>query len=218
MLRVNPLVGFGGRRRSASAFPVVEARSFNNKSVAGTTHAITMPAGVQVGDLLLVAFNFGASGTISISSGTGWSIFDQDIVGTNTHAILTKVADGSDALTVGSSVSNTSSHSVLRISGAGTVTGSGVGQASSSSPNPPNHAPVAGSKKYLWVATTGCDSLRSISAAPTDFTNLNTAGSPVDAVSATAERQLEAASLDPGVFTVSGISDWYSRTLAIAPA
>lgn len=218
MLQVNQLVGFG-KQAFTSSFPIVQSRSFGNRSTSGTSHLISnMPSGVQPGDLLLVVFSLGAAGTVSISAGTGWSIFDQDIVGSATQAIVTKAASGSDSLTLGTSVSNTSSYVVLRISGAGTMTGASVGVINTSTPNPPNHAPAGGSKKYLWIATTSCDSLRTVTGAPSNgFTNLTTQGS-VDAVSATAERQLEAASLDPNAFTVSGISDWLSRTIAIAPA
>src|SRR5688572_2922108 len=85
-------------------FPVVESRSSGRDASATTTHPITMPSSVQVGDFLLVLFAIGGASTASVSSGTGWTLFDHDAFGA-TSAVFWKIADGSDALTIGTTTS-----------------------------------------------------------------------------------------------------------------
>lgn len=206
----------------AGAFPVVEARSSGRDASAVTTHPITMPSGIQVGDLILVHFaNGGSSGaqTVSVASGTGWSIMDQDVFDTSgVSAVFHKIADGSDALSIGTTVSARCGYVVLRISGAGTVTGAGAAS-TSASPNPPSHSPVGGSKKYLWVASVYSRGPANYTADPTNYDPLTQSGNVGSTPNVgTSERQLEAASEDPGAFTTGGLDTYYVRTLAIAPA
>jgi len=211
--------GFYPIGQTPTVFPTVQTRQTGQDASAVSTHPITIPTGVQPGDLILVAFVINGTATVSIASGTNWSIFDQDVSGSATHAILHKVADGSDALSIGTTISGRGAYAALRISGAaGTVSGDGVGATFTTSPNPPNHAPAGGSKKYLWVATTSVGSPRNISAAPSNYVNLQSSGNVASTPNvATAERTLQAASEDPGAFTTQQDS-YYSRTLAIAPA
>lgn len=89
----------------------VRTRSIGaNNAATTTTHTISMPAGVQVGDRVLVCFsNDVARATVSTSS-TGWSQLGQQQQGTTTNhksTIFTKVATGSDTLVVTASDSGT---------------------------------------------------------------------------------------------------------------
>src|SRR5918999_380204 len=72
-----------------------------------TSHVVSLPAGIEVGDRLIVGFtNDTATATVSLSAAmqtAGWSILGTQAQGTTTNhrlTILTKIATGGDTLTV----------------------------------------------------------------------------------------------------------------------
>jgi PKD repeat protein len=98
---------------------------------------------------------------------------------------------------------------------AATVTGS------SQNPNPPNLAPSWGAGDTLWFAACGYDQgQRTVTAYPANYTNgqndrsNNNQGCGVG----TAIRQLNAASENPGTFTLSAAEQWIAATVAIQSA
>lgn len=204
---------------SSNSFPVVEARATGDSALSTTSHAITLPAGVQPGEMLVVAFSCDDNHTISIGAGTGWTMLSSinNSVGTPCAAIFWKIADGSDSLTVATDTADLSTHVSFRISGAAALTGTGLDGGTSINSNPPPHTPPNGSKKYLWIVTRHGDSTAVATAAPAGYSNLTTvAVTSTFASTSTAERQLEAASEDPGPFT-SVNEQWICFTLAVEP-
>ncbi len=200
-------------------FPKVEARSSGNNATNTTSHTITMPSGITVGELLLIVFSTDGIPTVSIGSG-GWTKLSQTPDSTNvtTQAIFYKIAAGSDTATVTTSASEQSSHIVFRISSAGNPTGTGVGGNSTNS-NPASHNPLA-QERYLWISTRGGDASAGVGVVPTlspaNFANLTTvnAGSTSGATTATSERMGYLTILDPGTFT-SATEQWVSYNIAI---
>src|SRR5690606_36955639 len=91
---------------------------------------------------------------------------------------------------------------------------------SSTNSDPPNLS-LGASQDALWIATRAGDSTVVATAAPTNFSNLQTqaGGGTSGASSNSAERSFTGSSLDPGTFT-SGSEQWVCSTLAIwaAPA
>ena len=199
------------------AFPIVEARASGRDSENVTSHPITLPSGIVAGDLLLVVFSVDASEEPTTTS-EGWVRLAYQAYSTSvTGAIFYKVATGSDTLSI-TTTTEEASHIAFRISGAGTPTCS-VATGSSIYSNPPNHTNPGGAQDVLWIATRSGDAQVVATVAPTNFGNLQTlaAATSGGASSNTAERLLNAASLDPAVFN-SALEQWVSYTIAVPPA
>jgi len=206
---------------AAGAFPVVEATS--NTSIQNTdvtTHPITMPSGVTVGDGLVVFFGFDGVVTASISSGSGWTINSQDPGTSGGGALVWKVADGTDALTMGTSGAEQSAAVVYRISNFGSLSAS-IAENLGTNDTPPTHNPGV-SDDYLWlVALIGQGGSSVPTAAPSGYTNFISAastGSGTGSGIGAAQRNLTASSESPGAFTApdTGASRT-AFTVSIAP-
>lgn len=201
------------------AFPVVAARiTGRTNNTNTTTHAITLPAGVVAGNLLVVVFSTDGNPTVTAQQ-AGWTLLSQASNGTVvTGAVFWKVATGSDALTLTTSAAEASSHASFRITGGDAPTGTSA-VATSTNTNPPSHTPPNGTRDYLWIVTRAADSTNVATAAPTNYTNLQTqaAQGTNGASTNTAERSLNAAGTDPGTFTSGTSIAWQSWTLAIPP-
>jgi len=204
--------------------PRVRARTNARTTTANTTsHAITLPSSIVAGELLLVHFAVDGNPTVSINtgvSGNNWTILGQasnsNVV---TGAIIYKVAEGSDVLTLTTSASEQSSHTCYAITGAsGVVTGTSSNGSSTNS-DPPSHSPAAGSKHYLWIATRAGDSTTVATVAPANFVQLQTqaAAGTNGASSNAAEYYRELSVLDPSTFT-SGNEQWACWNVAVEPA
>lgn len=204
------------------AFPLVQARASGRTSGNVTSHPITLPAGIVATELLIVLFSVDGTPTTSVQSGVDWTILGQisDGFSNVAAAVCYKTATGSDSLTLGTSASEQSSHISLRISDGGTPTASSSsgGFSGSSNSNPPSHTPPGGAKDYLWIATRSGDSTTVATAAPANYSNLQTlaAATTQGASSNTAERSLNAAVEDPGTFT-SASQKWVCWTIAVPP-
>ncbi|MDA3624265.1 hypothetical protein OU415_02385 [Saccharopolyspora sp. WRP15-2] len=201
------------------AAPTVAARSTGRTTTTNTTsHAITMPSGIVVGNLLLVVFSSDGSPTCTASA--GWTKLGQASNGTAvTGAVFWKYAVGGDTCTVTTSASEQSSHVVLRITGTtGTPTGTAA-NASGTNSNPPSHSALV-LADHLWVATRSGDSTTVATAAPASYATLQSiaAAGTGGASTNTAERTVTASlTEDPGTFT-SATAPWVSWTLAVPPA
>lgn len=209
------------------AFPQVATFAQSDSGITSvTSHSCTMPSGINAGDLLIAIIAVDQERTVGIdtgASGSNWTIRQQGSPTSPnnliTGAIITKVAEGSDALTVTSSVSDIVNVYVIRVTGAGAVyVSSPYGSAAVADADPPNLAPGVGAKDFLWLAAVAFDAQTVATAAPTNFTNLLTnAGDASGACSISwARRELNAASLDPGAFT-SAAQEYVAFTIAVEP-
>lgn len=201
----------------STAYPTIQAPANSTQTADTTSHPITLPTGVTVGDLLVVMFGFDGVPTVSIGSGSGWTIEDQTALTAQGGAVIWKIADGTDALTLTTSASERSAALTYRISGAvdlelAVATGSA---------DPPNLAPSGGSDDYLWLVFYTTQDNATATAAPanyTNFTTVNSTGSNNGSSVAVARRNLTASSEDPGAFTSPGTSGGrIAYTIAIFP-
>lgn len=204
---------------TTTGFPAVQERAWGRNTSNSTSHTITMPSGIEVGDLLLIIFSSDGNPTASISSGN-WTKISQDSNTTEvTQAVFWKTAEGSDTATVTTTASEQSSHVVFRIDNASTPTLTFANGAAGTI-DPPTHTP-AGSDKYLWLTGMSMDDGGpNISAAPTNYTSLliqpeNAGTSSVKM--AVSERVLEASSENPGTYTTSAAENWVASTIAVPP-
>lgn len=130
-------------------YPVVKTKAFGRTSGDTTSHVITLPSGVAVGDGLLVIFAIDDNPTLTITA--GWTAL-RDEAGTSSAvhgAVFWKIASGSDDLTVTSSSAQNSTHVSLRIAGASQ---SPVVYAATASDSDPPSATIVNPGKYLFVA------------------------------------------------------------------
>ena len=195
-----------------------------------TAHAVTMPSSVSAGDLLLMLVT--SDGSANQTTPSGWTaLFLNQRSGTAvTFSAFTKVATGTEGGTtvnVATSATEQAAAQVYRITSwygnlSGVVT-SASATGTNASPNPASLTPSWGAGNTLWIATHAADhnSTRSTTAYPANYTNglhtqSNTGSSAVHVSSA--RRAQNAATEDPGTFTMSASDDWVARTIAVRAA
>ena len=219
---------------ACNGFPTFKDRLVQEFSTAATAHAVTMPAAVDSGDLLLTLFtnDIAAAGTTTTTP-SGWSV-----VGTAGNSgnqvratIYAKVAAGTeDGTTVDfvTSVGEEASSQVYRIPAgewSGTLAGVEASTASTASTNAPDAAVLDpagwGTENTLWIAYVGSSSHASVTTYPTTFSggahNLSNTGTG-GASTSSAWLESAVASVNPGTFTMGNTTDSVAFTIAIRPA
>jgi len=199
------------------SFPTVAAVN-GGYDGTGTSHTVNLPSGIASGDLLLVFFNSESNPTITFPD--GWYNLFQASYSTNvTFGAWYRIADGTEGstITVTTSTSQSTDHTSYRITSySGTPTVGTAVTGIGTTPNPPSLTPSWGAKDILWFAAVGYWGSFNISAYPTNYTNGRKDG--LNLCLGTARRELNAASEDPGTFTLTGSALWVANTVAIAPA
>ena len=202
------------------AAPVVQSRASSQTGTASLNHSVAYPTGIASGDLLICIFNSHTGANFPV----GWTVLAEiinfnDVM--NIAYVATKVAEGTESgsFTVTTNASKKAVHFCYRISGAGTPTLTSGSHNATTNPDPPNHDPGAGSKDYVWLATSCRNNTSSHSAYPTNYTNgQNQLASGTGGVGASvAERTLTASSENPGTFTVGSLTYGVVLTLSIPP-
>lgn len=211
------------------ASPGVDGTAETAVTTAGTSHAITLPAGIVAADLVLLIMDIGST-SATLTALTGWTSLLDEAVANGLKIVWYTGAGVPGNPTFTSSAATRSATIAYRISGADksitpqigtTATGTSV------NPNPPLVTPTGGSKDYLWIAMFGRDGEQAdddtwVTAAPTGFTNLlqkacGIVGTNLGGMVAGAQLQSTAASVDPATFTaVTG--GWRAQTIAVHPA
>lgn len=221
-------IEFGGYVDTASIYeyPTV-ADTASSGADETTSHTIDLPSNIAAGDLLLLSFGGFEDNPIArtLTLPDGWTTLvnrtgDHIIVG-----VAYKIADGGEGSSVTATTSRTmsSAHQTFRITGY-----QGVPAASSSSSemyntNPdPTSLTTTWSNKTLWVAGFGggAGADISLSSYPSDYS----AGSSVENKNgalnewswvASCMREYKVYTEDPGVYTMSGNTRWFSWTVGI---
>lgn len=215
------------------AFPTVQTRSGTTGSANATTLTAALPASIARGDLLIAVFSRDGTGAMTWGTGlAGWHVLlDANDTGTAACKLIVayRIADGSESgdLSV-VSPSEAWCARTWRISGVDpntppAVATAGDGGTGSTNPNPPSLNPADwGTEDTLWIAASAGDGNVAYTAGPasygqTDF-RLATNGTTGDRCAlGCAERELNAASEDPGTFTRAS-EDWIAATIGIRPA
>jgi len=210
------------------AFPSVAAYAQADSGISAvSSFACTMPSGISAGDRLIAIIGVDQARTVSIdtgASGSNWTIQQQaspanpdNLV---TGAIITKIAEGSDALTITVDTADIINSFVLRVTSAGNVYVSTPATAGFvANADPPSLNPGTGTQDFLWIVAVVHDAQVVATAAPTNFSGLvtDTANSSGGCSISWATQNLAAASLDPGAFT-SAAEQHVAYTIAVAPA
>lgn len=205
---------------------------------AGASHIETALPPANRGDLYLsiVAFS-SASGAIGVQAPSGWSIQATAVQGSTNLLVVVyaRKATGSDTevnFATSQSDALAISHTYVIASWSnrdlGAVDGDGVESSSATgtsvSPDPPSLAPSWGSRTTLWFSvaaradTTAVDDVSASPALYVDNELSTDTGTGPGLGLVTSWRQVEAASENPGAYTLAGSEDWAALTLAIEPA
>ncbi|HNR55182.1 MAG TPA: hypothetical protein PKJ19_08455, partial [Flavobacteriales bacterium] len=209
---------------SGNGYPSVASSTSSAKtSASGTTHTVSLPTGIQNGDLLLV-FWVDANTASTVSLPGGWTGL-YDMVGTaNQRRVAAyRVADGSEGSTVNftTSAAERSAHTAYRIA-KGSYTGVPTAGTTisniSTTIDPPSNTSGFGNVPTLWIAAAHISGIAS-STAPASYGDLlegYTGSTGTDhARMATSLRELQAASEDPGTIALGSSQTWGANTVAI---
>jgi hypothetical protein len=199
------------------AYPIVSDKISSIQS-SSTSHLVALPAGIQVGDLLIVFF--GVANNPSITWPGGWTALANGTTSDDIGETRYRVANGSEGsgITLTTDTAQTSSHYSWRITNyQGVPEGAAATGGLTSTIDPPNLAPSWGNKPCLWIAhalaRTG-----TYSGYPTGYSDNQNANESTVPDIARASKFATASSDDPGVFTVSGSIRWVGITIAVRGA
>ncbi len=214
-------------------FPVVVNTAETAVSTAGTSHAITLPASLVAGNLIVILTNIGS--TSSFNSLGGWTELVDDGVAAG-MTIWYRRSDGTEGATVTFTSSGTtrSASIAYQIQGAAdpatrTPELSTVATGTSISPQSTIVTPTGGAKDYLWISVAGmageeADDDTWVNTPPTNFLpnpplqkSCGTAGTNLGGLIMAASFASNATSQTPGSFNVDVSAAWRAYTIAIHP-
>lgn len=205
-------------------FPTVVTTS-SGAGGSSTSQAVLLPTGIVSGDRCIICLGArDASGVFT------WPADWTEIPGGEGVNGLTlgngyRDCDGSEGTTITVTLAGASkaAWTAYRISGhdPGTAPQQGTfATGSSATPNPPNVTAAWGSDDNLFLAVFAGSHIGDSIVAPTNYTNLLHADSSSTNVISTssAQRQLTAASDDPGTFTGFTSNPWVAQNIVVRPA
>ena len=193
----------------ALALSVVATNTSTQAS--GTSHTVALPSGIEDGQLVLVFFAHGTTGSPTVTWPAGWTRF---ITLTGWQAAY-RFVDGTEgaSITVTTNTAQVSAHCTILIAGAArTAPEATTATGTSATPNPPSHSPVGGLQTYLWVAAGGANEPI---AGPSGYENYLSAGTDTACIAAT--RIIATATENPGLFTAND-SGWVIATISVLAA
>lgn len=214
----------------ACVFPDHVDSTSGSESAPATSHTVGLPGSITAGQRL-VAIIAGQGATQSFSWPGGWTEIKDSVSNLSCIAVAYRDCDGTEgaSITVTSNLSRSCAWDVIRTTNHDPAyapeVSTGAGFSLSTSADPDSLSPSWGSDKSLWVAVSannGAAGARTVSAYPSNYSigQTNVLGTDVGTEDneiglGVALRQLEAASEDPGAFTLSGTGSGLVLTIAI---
>ncbi len=209
------------------AVPTNAATASSSSTSQAINHAITLPAGIVAGHLLVVFFSTpgtGLTNSVSIDtaiSGKGWVKALENIGGSVDPGleVFWKIAEGGDVLSLvvnGTSPGLRSTHRSFRITGhGGTVVAASVA-GNSANADPPNAAQSGSAQDTLCLTAVALPSNAVATVAPAGYANLLTLAPGLSNTGlSTADKGATVISSDnPGTFT-SASARWNAATVLI---
>lgn len=204
------------------AFPTVASVTASTEASNSTTSTVTLPGTFSVGDLFigLVAADSGAG---AMTWPAGWTEI-LDAAGTGFQfSVGYRIAQAGDTAPGVTHTTERSNHLLICVTGwhgttAPEITTMATG--SSVNPNSGSLTPSWGAADTLWITAAANDD--SLAPTYTGFpyaSNNNQNGTTASAARvAMATSETNAASVDPGNFTLSGVEDWGAVTIAVRPS
>lgn len=204
------------------AFPVDAGRAPTNSTVSGLTHAVNLPGSIAAGDVLVGVVRCPAGTTITWPA--GWEELQQSAADASDddQSIAIRVADGTEGatITVTLGTARILVGIVWRITGGVGVSLSAIAVGSATQPDSPNFAALTTARDVLWLSLGGCDDSETLTSGPTSYANATLQGSTATGAAGCtvfgASRALNAASENPGAWTLGSTSIWMTWTVAIS--
>jgi len=213
MLHVNQLIGFG-----AGDDPIaIKGTQTTQASGSVTSFVVDLPAGVTAGETLIVAI--GNTSDRAHEWPVGWTELADDFNGADTSSSIGwKYADGTETtVTVGITGGSECTAVAVRISGRPNATPalSSLATGSSSSPNSGSVASANG--LYLAVANGRLDALGTptINSVPSTYATVASRIYGNQCYTAVASLFSQAATDDPGAWSLSVSHKWMARTIGL---
>ncbi|MDP2729141.1 MAG: hypothetical protein Q8O55_01505 [Dehalococcoidales bacterium] len=214
------------------AFPVVESSASTNRTAAETTSPISYPATVSPKALLVCIARATVAGAIGWPAGWNELVDFNADASDDVTAIAWKEAVGNEDGTTFNVTHGSGKMAAIVYSITGAATTGRPPQLStfnigtSTLPDPQDLTPTGGAKDYLWLWLGGWEGEQTSPPAsnPLNYTTplgANTGKGGVVATNcrvASAQRNLNAASENPGSWTISVSDDWSAWTMAVHPA
>lgn len=211
------------------AFPqVLSVAMYASASITGS-HPINLPNPTNAGELLLALVGDSAGATAFGMS--GWTLVAGNLPASSvSSAIFAKISNGAEGATKNVTLSAPWAivAQVYRISDWWGDIAAGIAASvrvigNSATPNPGACTPAWGAADTLWLAEHVFDTDADSVSGPTNYSTpthakQSTGAAALRCACGIAYRLLNAASEDPGVFTVSLPDDWDAWTIAIRPA
>ena len=214
------------------ALEIASSASWNSNAAAVTSLPITLPSGIQSGDLLLMFL--GVDSSTDRLTNTGWTRLATSFDNSEYKYLLGRIADGTEGSTVSFTLSGAepAGANTYRITGARNgLTTSEIAIAgpvevttNTASADPPSLTPSWGAAENLWFAICiiNDSAIGAVTAYPTNYdlgqySNINGSGGGLGAV-LSAARLLNAATEDPSAFTWTTGRRGTAYTLAVRPA
>ncbi|MGH7850830.1 MAG: hypothetical protein ACREOP_11065, partial [Thermodesulfobacteriota bacterium] len=216
------------------SFPTHQSLTQTAFGSDATAHLVAMPATVNPDDLLLVFFT-NDDPAVTVTTPAGWTAIDSAAaVNSRTGLYAKKAVGDEDGGTVDfvTSSAKRASAQCCRISGwfgdiANGIAFAAAGPFSTSSPDAPSLNPAAWDvEDVLWYAVTGRNrndtnppDVTSYPASYTGGTDTRAGGAAtLEPWLASARRSLNAASENPGTFSIRNSASWIAYTIAIRPS
>lgn len=210
------------------AFPILQGTATSLTDPFSTNHTVSLPATVNAGDTLIVQFVDRGSTTVSFPA--GWTkIFQLSNANLVTKAIAWKKADGTEGgttINVTTDSAQTAVHAAYVIDAAAdpaiTAPEASTGATGADAADDSDSlTPIGGVKDYLWFTFVGRERREQHVSGdePVSYTFVLSATSvtAVEILLASARRDLNALSEDPGAWTNGRNEVWVACTVAIHP-
>lgn len=202
-------------------YPNVETTALANSVGLATEFDVPLPASLSVGNLVLVLINVAnVTGTTTITPQGGWNeLYNAGTQGNIRRWVAYwREIDGLEGgvFPIEVSLSSLIASAAYQISNWSGIEADDSSGNFDTIANPASFTPSWGLKHCLWIAAAGRASSSTVSAAPTDYDNLDvsTLALGIGVQVMTARRELRAASENPGAFDVAA-SFWRGATIAI---
>lgn len=195
-----------------ASFPTVLGTATSIRSTT-TSHPVTMPGGIVAGEILLVFASFQSTTGITVPG--DWTVQSNTLNSAIRLLVLSKIAAGSDTLTLTSAASTNSAHAAYRAFSNDNTLRITTASGTSTTPNPPSLNNGA-SQKFLWFAAFASESSSAtVTSYPANYTTNQLTAHQGNALLAVATRNNEIGTEDPGVFTIPASDRWACATLSI---
>ena len=204
-------------------YPIVMTAATSTEDSLVTSHDVTLPSGIVIGDLLLMLFSCyrNAAGNPVITWDTGWTELDVYDTGQYSAGVAYRVATGSEGstATITTAAAGYSAHQTFRVidyQGTPEITAEAPGN--SANPDSGSLAPTWGSSHTLWFSIFGSrqNASRTVSSYPANYLyGQYTESGAGYAQAGSARREVTAASEDPGQYVLSDDAAWAAWTVGV---